>query len=181
MNLEEFKINVLPLQDKIYGFSCRLMGDAEEARDVVQEIYVKLWRLREKLHTYRNLEAFAMTVTRNLCLDKLRARRTVSMDGPYFPEEEDTGQQPDEMLENANAAKLARDIINDLPEQQRSVIHLRDVEGYEFEEIGEMTGMNINNVRVVLSRARKKVREELLKTYNDHENPGNRKTARKIL
>ena len=179
MNLDDFKIEVLPMQDKLFGFSCRLMGDTEDARDIVQEIYVKLWRMREKLHTYNNLEAFAMTMTRNLCLDKIRARRTVPYDRPF---DGDSSQKPpDEILEVNDAARQAKEIIKHLPEQQRTVIHLRDVEGYEYEEIGEMTGMNVNNVRVVLSRARKRVREELLKIYNHHEYPGNRATTGKIL
>jgi len=181
MNLEEFKIKVLPLQDKLYAFSFRLMGNTEDARDIVQEIFVKLWRMREKLHTYRSLDAFSMTMTRNLCLDKLRARRTVSMEGQYIPEEDVSQRPPDEILETADAAKRAIHIIKGLPEQQRTVIHLRDVEGYEYDEIGQVTGMNVNNVRVVLSRARKKVREELLKIYMNHENPGNRTITGKIL
>jgi len=179
MDQNEFKIKVLPLQDKVYGFSCRLMGNTEDARDIVQEIFVKLWRLKDQLHTYNNLEAFTMTMTRNLCLDKLRARRTTSLDGQR--DESDSGKLPDALLEQAEAAERAMRIINRLPEQQRTVMHLRDIEGYEFEEIGVVTGMNVNNIRVVLSRARKQVREELQKIYNHHEHPGNQKITGKIL
>ncbi len=71
------------MQNKLYGFSCRLLGNPEDARDAVQEIYVKLWKLKSKLNNYKNLEAFAMTMTRNHCIDRIRARRTVSIEDQF--------------------------------------------------------------------------------------------------
>ena len=74
MNVEDFKIQVLPLQDKLYSFSLRFLGDSEDAKDAVQEVLIKLWKLRDNLENYRSILAFAMTVTRNHCLDRIKAR-----------------------------------------------------------------------------------------------------------
>ena len=73
MTTEEFKSEVLPVKNKLYRLALRLIGDAEEAQDIVQEIFLRLWSKREKLREYRSIEAFAMTMTRNLCLDKLKS------------------------------------------------------------------------------------------------------------
>ena len=79
MDTERYKNEVLPIKDKLYRFALRLLGDSEEARDAVQETFLKLWKLRDKLDTYRSLEAFSMTMIKNYCLDKIKARRTVSI------------------------------------------------------------------------------------------------------
>ena len=182
MDLNEYKIKVLPMQDKLLGFSKRLLGEPEEARDTVQEVFLKLWNLREKLGQYRNLEAFAMTVTRNHCLDKIKARRTVRLEEKHYNSIDfNSDPSPGELLERKDAAGYVKEIIQALPENQRSVIHLRDVEGYENEEIAKIMDMDVNNIRVILSRTRKKVRVELLKKYYSNENSGHKESIRKVL
>ncbi len=169
------------MQDKLYGFSCRLLGNSEDARDAVQEIYVKLWKLKSKLNNYKNLEAFAMTMTRNHCIDRIRARRTVSIEDQFSRTDRLADRGADEIVHAAEAAMLVRKIINELPEKQKTVIHLRDVEGYEYEEIGSILDLSVNNVRVILSRARKKVRDELITKFYNHENSGDKTSVEKIL
>jgi len=170
------------MQDKLLGFSKRLLGESEEARDIVQEVFIKLWNLKDKLGQYRNLEAFAMTVTRNQCLDKIKARRTVRLEEKHYNDANLLSDlSPGEILERNDAASYVKEIIQSLPENQRSVIHLRDVEGYENEEIAQIMEIDVNNIRVILSRTRKKVRNELLKKYYSNENSGNKETIRKVL
>lgn len=161
MTSEEFKSSVLPIKDKLYRFSLRLMGDRDDAQDIVQEIFLRLWSKRDKLSEYRNLEAFAMTMTRNLCLDKLKspAAKKEQIEDKNMTDYRD----PYQNAETSDAVSLVKQAMDSLPEQQKMVIHLRDVEGCDFDEIAEISGLSLNNIRVILSRARKKVRDVLIK------------------
>jgi RNA polymerase sigma factor (sigma-70 family) len=162
MDLREFKIQVIPLKDKLYRLAKRLLEDPEEAQDIVQEAFIKLWNRRNKLEEYRSVEALAVVMTRNLCLDKLKARRY-----PVERLDELKAELPEPSTESpgdlAGLADRIREIIKTLPEQMKTIMQLRDIEGYDFEEIAEILEMKENAVRVNLSRARKKVREILVK------------------
>lgn len=182
MDLDGFKIRLLPLQDKLLAFALRLLGDREEARDAVQEVYLKMWRMREELDKYRKPEAFAMTVTRNHCLDKIKARRTERLEEKHINREDNrAGDDPHDLLKRKDALTIVKEIIKDLPEKQRSVIHLRDVEGLDNEEVAVIMGMDVNNVRVVLSRTRKLVREKLVNKYYSNGNKGSKTAVGEIL
>ncbi len=165
MTVETFKIEVLPLKHKLYRFAKRLLKNATESEDIVQEVFIRLWTRRERLSEYKSIEAFAMIITKNLCLDNLKSKRnkTGELIDIY---ERMTDATPYEKVELNDAYKKVQEIINTLPEQQKMIIHLRDIEGYEFNEIAEIVQISSNNIRVNLSRARKKVREILKKTYN---------------
>lgn len=163
MNPEEFKIKVLPLKHKLFRLALRLLGKVEEAEDSVQDAMVKLWTKRDQLEKFQSVEAFAMTVTRNLCLDKIKSKSYQVERIPEGRNNQITQQDPGEMMEYADMAGFIRKIIAELPEQQRSILHMRDIEEMEYEEIAEVLGMNVNAIRVNLSRARKKVRDTVLK------------------
>lgn len=154
---------MVPLGKKLYRFALSYLKDQAEAEDAVQEVMIKLWDRRETLKNYRSVEAFAMTVTRNHCLDRLRKKRTLSFEEvPVLEKEFHRAGNPHERMElNDNVNKI-RMIMQELPGQQREIVQLRDVEGYAFEEIADITGMNVNLIRVNLSRARKKIRETLI-------------------
>jgi RNA polymerase sigma-70 factor (ECF subfamily) len=162
---------VLPLKNKLYRFSLRILGKVEEAEDTVQDTMLKLWMKRDDLQTYQSVEAFAMVMARNLCLDRLRSADFRSQRMPARFEPASPGD-PSEVLEASDLGDLVRRVVEHLPEQQRLILHLRDVEGYEYEEIASTMEMNVNAVRVNLSRARKKVRETLLK-IQEYELAGN--------
>jgi len=161
MTPQEFKIQVFPLKNKLYRFSKRLLDDAEEAQDIVQEVFIKLWKKGDGLKDYKSIEALAMVTTRNLCLDKLKAKKypSESIDN-LRSEVEMTGNE--EKPDLSDVIQKIHHIIKTLPELQQSVIQLRDIEGYDFEEIAGILDMNENAVRVNLSRARKKIRDILL-------------------
>ena len=150
MELETFKITVLPLRQKMLNFSRRLVEDAADAEDVVQEAFIKLWYIREKLDAYHSVEALAMQVTKNLSLDKIKLRKISE------------AVSPDEQLEQKDAAECIRRLIAQLPTLQQTIIRMKDIEGYELAEIAEITATPVENVRVNLSRARKKIREQFL-------------------
>jgi len=181
MNSEEFKNTILPLSNKLFAFAFRILKRREEAEDAIQEVFLKLWKLRNNLRKYRSLEAFAMTVTRNYCLDKIRTTHTVLVEDNYYHNYpvmvDDTA---DRKLDLKDAVSHVKDIINNLPEQQRIVMHLRDIEGHSYHEISGIVKENVNTLRVSVSRARTKVREELNKLYQNGYKE-NRTSVAKIL
>ncbi len=165
MNTEEFIEKVLPVNVKLYRFAYRLLADREEAEDIVQETIIRLWNKRKSLREYRNIDAFAMIITKNLCLDHLKSGRNNKV-VTEIPDSFAESLSPYERTELDDNLMNVNEIINNLPEQQKMIIQLRDVEGYEFDEIADITNLNINAVRVNLSRARKKVRDTLSKTHD---------------
>jgi RNA polymerase sigma factor (sigma-70 family) len=180
MDAAEFKAKVIPLSGKLYHFARLLLKDHAEAEDSVQEIFLKLWKMRNELAEYTNLEAFAMRVTRNWCLDRLKAKKPVYIESyargyELYSEVEN----PLRMLESTDQMATIRKHMQTLPEQQQTVIQLRDIEGYEFEEIAVIMGMNVNAIRVTLSRARNTIRELLIKIGN-YGHPANQNPARQI-
>lgn len=162
MELKEFEIKVIPLKDKAYRLARRLLSGAVEAEDVVQEVLSRLWRRKNKLEQYQSIEALTMVMTRNLCLDhlKLQKNNSVSLETQMHSTDFST---PHQQTELSDLMKNVHLLMDQLPEQQKAIMHLRDVEGYDYEEIADILDMNINAVRVNLSRARKMVREGILK------------------
>ncbi len=171
MTLDDFKIQVLPLKNKLYRLSLRLLGKVEEAEDTVQDTMLKLWMKRDDLQSYQSVEALAVVVTRNLCLDRLRSADFRAQRMPERFELSSDGS-PADLVEASDMGEMVRRVVQHLPDQQRMILHLRDIEGYEFEQIALAMEMNVNAVRVNLSRARKKVRETLLK-IQEYELAGN--------
>lgn len=167
MDAESFKREFLPYHRKLYGVAYRLLENTEDAEDVVQEAYLKLWDKREGLAIISNAEAFCVTLVKNMCFDLLRSGKYVlSRQGVELSEVCEA--TPADNLELRDEAKQVRQIIARLPLQQQRVVTLRDVKGCSFEEIERLTGLNATNVRVLLSRARKKIREEFNK-WNNYE------------
>lgn len=165
MKQTEFLNVVLPFKDKLYRLAKRLLVSREEAEDATQEILLKLWSKSESMEEYRNVEAFAMTMTKNFCLDRLKSKQAGNLKlvhSNYSDENISLQKQ----LEAKDSLSWMERIMEDLPEQQKMILQLRDVEQYEFDEICELLDMKPTAVRVALSRARKTVREELIKKHN---------------
>lgn len=159
-----FEARVLPVKNKLFRFAFRMLGSSEEAKDVVQEVFIKVWNGREQIEGIQNMEAWCMRITRNLSLDKLRSRQrksTDSMDEAFDVREE--GLTPHESTEIKESMVRINQLIAALPEKQRQVIHLRDVEGYSYNEICDIMELDMNQVKVNLFRARNAVREKLVK------------------
>ena len=165
MNQNTFISLINPVKDKMYRLALRLLISKESAEDATQEVFLKLWNGNEKIKDYANLEAFAMTVTRNYCLDQLKSKQNSNLKMIHNNYESHERSIHDQ-LEITDELEQVSLIINSLPEQQKIIFQLRDIEQYEFEEIAEITKMNENAIRVALSRVRKKIREELLKKHN---------------
>jgi RNA polymerase sigma-70 factor (ECF subfamily) len=164
MNQQEFVSLIDPFKDKVYRLAKRLLVSSDEAQDATQDILVKLWDKKKKLETYQNVEALAMTMTKNYCLDQLKSKRAsnIKLIHTNF-----TDREPplDKKVEDQDSWDWVEKMINELPEQQKVIIQLRDIEQYEFEEIAKVVEMNETAVRVALSRARKTIREKMTKTH----------------
>lgn len=163
MTRKEFETEIIPLSNTLYRYAFRFLSDREEAEDAVQEIFLKLWEMRNRLSGFNNIKAYTITVTRNHCLDRLRKKKMDSLDDTRAENTRTSDMNIEESIERREGFILVTGIINELPENYRSVIQLRDVEGYDYEEIADRLGMDIANLRVILSRARKMVREQFKK------------------
>lgn len=161
MELETFKSTVLPLRDKLLKYSVKLTDDGADAEDIVQEAFLKLWYIRDRLDGYQSVEALSVQVVKNLCLDKLRSKRMDRMPESSESILADT-VTPEQLLEQHDAVAIIGRLIQQLPTLQQCIIRMKDVEGYELSEIAQITGTQIESVRVNLSRARKKVREQFI-------------------
>lgn len=164
MNLETFQNMVFPVKNKLYRFAFRLLGNNEEAKDVVQEVMIKVWSGREQLDQVQNLEAWCMRITKNISLDRLRQqqrRPTDSLEkGMHLSHH---SLSPAEATEIGERMKRIGELMAELPDKQRQVMHLRDIEGYSYNEICEILEIDMSQVKVNLFRARNAVREKLLK------------------
>lgn len=164
MNQNEFTKLVLPFKDKLYRMAKRLLVSSEEAEDAVQEVFLKLWKGKQSIKNYKNPEAFAMTMTKNYCLDRLKSKQASNLKIVHSNYQNNENLQ--RTVELHDGVSMVFKIMETLPSTQRMVLQLRDVEQFEFHEISEMLDINETAIRVNLSRARKTVREELLKQYN---------------
>ncbi|MDR1337034.1 MAG: RNA polymerase sigma factor [Tannerella sp.] len=153
----------MPLRSRLLIYARRLLGDVAEAEDIVQEVYMKLWRMRGELPSCDSIKALSVHITRNLCLNRMKQRRDrvrETLDGLAVLNEE---PEPDVALEQKDTVEQVMRIIDGLPELQRAILRMKHVDGFEVEEIAELTGSNPDAVRMNLSRARKKVKEQFFK------------------
>lgn len=165
MTQTEFLNTVMPFKDKVFRLAKRLLVSTEEAEDATQEVLLKLWNNKAKIQEYKNVEAFSMTMTKNFCFDKLKSKQAQNLKIVHSNyEEKSTPLQ--KQVELNDSVNWVGKIIEELPEQQRMIVQLRDIEEYDFDEIAKMLDMNNTAVRVALSRARKTIREKLTKTHN---------------
>lgn len=165
MTQSEFLNVVMPFKDKLYRLSKRLLISAEEAEDATQEILMKLWSKNSNIANYKNVEAFAMTMTKNFCLDRLKSKQSSNLKLVHS-NYEDGNTSLQKQLEARDSISWVEKIMEELPEQQKLVLQLRDVEEYDFKEIGDLLEMQPTAVRVALSRARKTVREKLMQKHS---------------
>lgn len=150
------------VKDTAYRLALGIVGDNSMAEDILQDVYEKVWRARDTVLRSDHPKAYVCRITHNLAIDRLRQRqreRNISIDPPNM-------MDGDRETDISDIATLTREIIASLPPKQQLIIHMRDVEGYEFDEIATIAECDETSVRMNLSRARKRVREELLIAMN---------------
>lgn len=179
MTAEQFKNDILPWSRKLYPMVKRLLKNDAEVQDALQDVMLKLWNKRHQILQHEKPDGYVLTVCRNHCLDVLKKKRVLLMEEQddhriiNLPEQGATMDVREQLV-------IVRRLIDQLPDKYREVIHYREIDGLDFEEIKLLTGYEVAHLRVLLSRARLKVKEEIRKIY-DYETRGNQQTAGKIL
>lgn len=164
MHTEEFQRLFYEMKDKLYRFSLRIVRSSAIAEDVVQEAMIKLWSKRDTLENIENVNGWLMVITRNLSIDKVRSKHhgTGSLETAFYIA--DQAVKPDRQAEQSDLMEQIDHIVQQLPETQRLVFHLRDIEGLTYQEISDVMEISLDKVKVSLYRARQKLRVELKKT-----------------
>ncbi len=181
MTAQEFNEKVVPMNRQLYRYAFRFLGSQEDSKDAVQDVFVKLWNLRFEMAAVNNIEAFSIRMMRNHCLDRIKLKKTVSLDvQEFFSNRPGDEIPPDRSLEIKNSVDIVKKAIGEMQEPQRSVIRMRDLEGYSNEEIAKALGIADGTVRVILSRGRNKIRQVLATMYG-YENERSKNFIAEIL
>ncbi len=162
---QEFINIISPFKDKLFRLAKRMLVSTEEAEDATQEVLIRLWNRNDNLKSYNSVEALAVTMTKNYCLDQLKSKRASNLQIVHN-NYSDNKASVEREVEGRDSWNWVEKIINELPEQQRLIIQMRDIEEYEYEEIAKALDMQETAVRVALSRARKTIREQLTAKHN---------------
>ena len=164
-----FRNDVLPLKDVLDRLALRITLKHEEAEDIVQDTLIKVWNKRDEWENIVSMEAYCLTICRNLALDKmkLRANQNESIENIHL-DTPDQGGNPYERMQQKDRIDLVRRMVNALPEKQRSCIQLRDFEGKPYKEIAEILGITEEQVKVNIFRGRQAIK----KRYQEFEGYG---------
>lgn len=164
MSLELFTQRILPMTDKLFRVALRLLQNAEEAEDAVQDVLVKIWGKREEWGRWENMEAYCMTSTRNACLERLRSKkvRHVEMEAAAG-HLRSSDQDPADRVQERELRDRLRVCMEALPEKHYLVMQLREVEGFSYQEIADTLGLTMEQVKVYLHRARGAVKNAIIR------------------
>lgn len=160
-----FRNNILPLKNELYRLALRITMNAADAEDVVQETMMKVWNRRDQWDQIESIEAFCLTICRNLSLDKVRRmdNQTQTLDAAYDPKDQGVASNPEEQAIQSDRVRLVRQMISQLPEKQRSCMQLRDMEGKSYKDIATVLDITEEQVKVNIFRARQTIREKFKK------------------
>ena len=161
MQASDFKQLFLPCHRKLFSVAYRLMSNAQAAEDMVQETFLKLWMQRDKMEKVDNPEAYSITVLHRIFYDKMRAGHLQEVDKDVGSLQVSSSQNISKQLEEADEYQRVRLLITHLPEPQARIMLMRDIEDRSYDEISIETGLTEVNIRSILSRARKKIREQI--------------------
>ena len=155
-----FRNDVLPLKNKLFRLALRITLNREEAEDVVQDTMIKVWNSRDKWQELDSIEAYSLTIARNLSLDRIK--KMENQNGSLEDEKTerpDATSNPSERMIQKDKLNIVRNIINELPEKQRSCLQLRDIEGKSYKEIADILSITEDQVKVNIFRARQTVKQ----------------------
>ena len=159
-----FRNDILPLKNVLYRLALRITLSHEDAEDVVQDTLLKVWSRKNDWQQIQNIEAYAMTIARNLALDKMKrvTAHLASLDSMPVNEQAKS-HNPYERIFEQDRLQFVRNLIDQLPEKQRTCMQLRDVEGKPYKEIASILNMTEQQVKINIFRARQTIKEEYLK------------------
>ena len=159
-----FRNDVLPLKNVLYRLALRITMSREDAEDIVQDTLIKVWNRRDDWHDIDSIEAFSLTVCRNLSLDRMKKAGNDNLAiGGDETGKADSGSDPYERMVQRDRIEQVRKILDSLPERLKSCMQLRDFEGKSYKEIAKALGMSEEQVKVNIFRARQAVKQK----YNE--------------
>lgn len=154
-----FRNDILPLKDKLFRLALRITLDRAEAEDVVQDTMIRVWNKREEWSQFESIEAYCLVITKNLAIDRSQKKEAQNVELTPDLEEAYDASGPYDQLVNEEQMKLIHQLINDLPEKQKLIMQLRDIEGETYKEIANVLNLTEEQVKVNLFRARQKVKQ----------------------
>jgi RNA polymerase sigma-70 factor (family 1) len=160
MSIEVFKERILPMKAKLFRFAFRLLQNVQEAEDVVQDVMAGVWMRREEWAKWKSVEAYCMTAVRNNCIDRIRKRQVRREQERAFPQASGEMDPYEKMMGKEMISRIRR-CMAALPENQQLVIHLREVEGFSYNEIAEVLQISLDQVKVNLFRGRHAIRKTI--------------------
>ena len=168
MKIISFQTDILPLKNELFRLALRITQNRFEAEDVVQETMLKVWKGRSEWDKIDNIEAYCLTVCRNLSLDKMRHmdNQVQNIEQESEPADQSYSANPEEQAVQHDRLQLVRQLISQLPEKQRSCMQLRDVEGKSYRDIANIIGISEEQVKVNIFRARQTIRERFQQAEN---------------
>ncbi len=155
----DFRTDILPLKNELFRLALRITMNRAEAEDVVQETMIRVWQRRDRWDEIESVEAFCLTICRNLALDRAKraANKTLSINADYAAEAV-ASENPERSVERQDRTDIVRRIIDSLPERQRTIIQLREIEGHSYKEIADILDLSEEQVKVTLFRARQAIK-----------------------
>lgn len=169
-DIEAFEELILSYEKKIYNIALRMTGNGEDARDIAQEVCIKIFKSLNSFKENSSFSTWVYRITTNVCIDEIRKRKNIlSLTAANIDDEEfempvqDKGRLPDELVEGKETLELIKGYILELAPEYRMVIILRDIQGYTYEEISKILDINIGTVKSRLNRARGLLRDKLKK------------------
>ena len=163
-----FRNDILPLKNELYRLALRITLNPAEAEDVVQETMIKVWNRRDRWEELDSIEAFCLTICRNIAVDKTRMAENQN---PSLDEGSDTADHsyssnPEEQAMQRDRIALVRQLIDNLPEKQRSCMQLREFEGKSYKEIAQILEVTEEQVKINIFRARQQIKQQFIETEN---------------
>ena len=163
-----FRNDILPLKDKLYRLALRITLDSAEAEDIVQDTMIRVWNKRDEWAQFNSIEASCLMVARNLAIDRSQKSEAQNIELTTETQEMSDGSTPERQLERSEQMDLVRKLINELPEKQRTIIQLRDIEEKSYKEIADVMQLTEDQVKVTLFRARQRIKAK----YNEIQSYG---------
>lgn len=158
MHTISFREDILPLKDKLFRLALRITFDRAEAEDIVQDTLIRVWNKREEWQQMDSIEAYCLTIARNLAIDRSQKMESQNLELTPETQEMPDAKMPDQLMEQNEQLSIIHRLINELPEKQRSILQLRDIEGKNYKEIAVILELTEEQVKVNLFRARQRIR-----------------------
>lgn len=161
-----FRNDILPLKDKLFRLALRITLNSAEAEDIVQDTMIKVWNKRDEWQQLESVEAYCLTVCRNLAIDRSQLKVTQNEELTEETQEKPDASSPYEDLVHEERIQLVHRLFNELPEKQRTIMQLRDIEGKSYKEIADILSLTEEQVKVNLFRARQRIKQQYTKIEN---------------